>query len=285
MIWFYTFLFAILLALLCLMTIGLYSGLQNSRYTIYSPDLPDEPEGLKIVQLSDLHSVSVPGLAEAVDAENPDLIVCTGDLFDGVQHPEISFALLEKLARKYPVFLISGNHELYRKDWESWKSAVQSLGIQYLSNQCIQFPYQDGQIEIAGLEDLGYTRHHSRQEMEQQIHKQLAELPHKQNWRILLFHRASLFDFLPESCADLVLSGHIHGGQWRLFGQGICGPGNEKRLDFFPEYSAGLYQKGKQNMIVSRGLGDRMKIPRLFNRPDLVVITLKKGDSSSNISH
>ena len=98
-------------------------------------------------------------------------------------------------------------------------------------------------------------------------------------FHILLSHRPEFFRLYAACGADLAFAGHAHGGQWRLpSGRGVFAPGQ----GFFPAYTCGLYRRGNAVMAVSRGLGGRAPVPRLHNRPELVLVTLEPEDGEVN---
>lgn len=91
-------------------------------------------------------------------------------------------------------------------------------------------------------------------------------------YQILLFHRANMLDYFNDKAYDLILSGHMHGGQVRL---PLLGGLKSPHGDWFPKYSGGRYDVESKTYIVSRGIGNAVRVPRLFNRPELVVVTLQ----------
>ncbi len=252
---------------------------QVTQETLDFKNLPQAFDGLRLVHLSDLHGNFFEGLIEAIQTFQPDLIVCTGDIYDGVRYASISDQLLDQLISIAPVYFISGNHEYYAGNWQIRQDTLRKKGIHILENSCETLEQNGQTIEICGLADPDF---HSRWNYDlrlEQFEREMAMLPKKKpnTFRLLLSHRADLFEQSLPVQADLTLSGHLHGGHWRFLNQGLLAPNNGDGIVWFPKYTSGLYEKDGQYLFVSRGLGDQMKIPRLFNPPELVFLTLKRS--------
>ncbi|MCF0259550.1 MAG: metallophosphoesterase [Erysipelotrichaceae bacterium] len=262
---------------------GLSQKLQVSRYVIDSDKIPAAFDGFKIVCLSDLHAGRVEGLMEQIEKEKPDAVFCTGDFFDGVQPWNETFGLITQLMKTAPVYFVSGNHEKYRMDWDEIEARLKETGIHVLKNEQTALQRGEEVLWISGIDDPGHIvrdaqgvpRQIASEDRKAALKNALNSLPVQSGFHMVLMHRASCFDEACRDDFDLFFCGHLHGGQWRIGQTGIAGPGNEKRVDLFPKYSSGLYQKGNTRMIVSRGLSDQMVIPRFYNRPDLVSVQLK----------
>ena len=269
--------------------LGFNRKLSISRYTIENRNIPALFDGYKIAVLSDLHAVQVQGLLEAIRQEKPDAVFCAGDLFDGVQPYEPVLNLLLELKETAPIYLVSGNHEKYRMDWEDVKERVKEKGIHILENEQTALRKGNEVIWLSGIDDPGHIVRNQQgrriqidsKKRKEKLRESIDSIPVQKEFQMVLLHRASFFEDVNRSDFDVLFSGHLHGGQWRLFGIPVAGPGNEHRIDFFCKYSAGCYQKGNTTMIVSRGLGDQMILPRFYNRPDLVIVKLKSPKSVS----
>lgn len=260
---------------------GLDNRLETSYYTISSPRLPEDFDDFKIAHISDYHNNPIPGLNKAIKNESPDIIIMTGDMtHDEPQSYSPAIELIHNLTKIAPCFLISGNHDIWRSDYENFVSECKNSGACFLRNEQTDIFRNSSKIQICGMEDV-FTKNR----MKDAVQKSLTFFGHSEDFRILLFHRANALDFIKNSGFDLILSGHMHGGQIRIphFG-GIFSPRSsisENHRFLFPKYSAGLYTYNTCHMIVSRGLGNPTPIPRFFNRPELCIITLKKNYSSS----
>lgn len=255
--------------------------LQISRYTLKFPNLPAAFDGYKISHLSDFHGRPVFGLLEAVKNMKPDIIVCTGDMFDGVQGYGESALLMSQLVQIAPVYYICGNHEYYHQAYKKIMADLNSFGVRVLKNEQVPLKKDNEEIILTGLDDPSCKHGQNWKEKQAMVLKEAASYPKENEFMITLVHRADLFELLLPFHYDLILSGHLHGGQWRFFNHGLVAPGHDSKFYFFPKYSAGIHKKEKSTMVVSRGLGDQMHIPRVNNRPELIEITLKqKGESN-----
>lgn len=266
----------VILAALWALT-GMNHALQTTEYTVKSADIPAEFDGFKILQLSDLHGKYVKGLDQAIRQEKPDLILCTGDIFDGVRARDESWRILDVCQQTAPTYLVSGNHEKYSKDWPAIQSELEIANIHLLDDRTARIEKGNDAIALWGIQDPGGYGHHPYPEKVDNLESSLAMAPDHGLYTIALFHRPNMAYLLPEDKADLILAGHIHGGQWRIGSIGVAGPGTVRQVDLFPQYTSGFYYLPAGRMLVSRGLGDQMKIPRIHNRPELVKITLESA--------
>ncbi len=256
---------------------GLDTRLESVHYTIASKKLPEEFDGFKILQLSDYHNDTIPGLLEAVRAEEPDIIATTGDMADDEGSYMPAVRLFRQLTEIAPTFAISGNHELWRSDYEDFVLASENTGVRFLRDQTDIISCGDAEIAISGAEDP-FSRDSSTMQLhaEQSIEKIGID---KSMYNLLLFHRANMFDIIKDKGFDLILAGHMHGGQFRLpSGRGLISPKSSLGSNtpvLLPKYFAGRFEFADTTMIVNRGLGNPMVIPRLFNRPEVTLITLR----------
>ncbi len=248
--------------------------LTTTEYTLVFDNLPDSFDGLRIVQLSDLHGMSFgkdnSRLVSRVAELEPDVIFLTGDFIDDEADIETSVTLCRQLTQLAPVYFCSGNH-----DWGSglaWEfmKALEDCGVLWLHNEYDEVTLGGESIIIAGVEDPN-----SLAEMTQP--DELAEtisLEKPGKFVILLGHRNDWSEKYPDLPVDLIFSGHGHGGVIRLPG-GVGLLGTEH--NFFPEYDAGVFESGRYRMVVSRGLGGNgvLLVPRFLNNPEVVCVTLK----------
>ncbi len=242
------------------------TALQVTEYTLCSDHLPEGFDGFRIIQISDLHNTAFGEenchLIEKIRALNPDLIAITGDIVQS--HPmEKALAFARQAAIIAPVYYVPGNHE-HRMDYETLYAGLQAAGVTVLLNQRITIAKDDGQICLAGVEDPIFCPNAS---MEEKLLPLMDD-----TYTVVLSHRPEYFDTYVSVGADLVLTGHAHGGQFRLpFIGGVYVPNQ----GLFPKYDAGLFSEGQTHMIVSRGLGNSAFPFRLNNRPEIVAVTLK----------
>ncbi len=266
------------LALCALLLLWSNRSLQIERFAFADPDLPEGFDGAVIVQLSDLHCAQFGegnrGLLSAVAAETPDYIFLTGDLVD--QKKPMPEGYVETLAAGLsaiaPTYFVTGNHEWARGDVPELKNTLADGGVTVLSNQFVPLERGGDVILLAGIDDPnGYADQKTPEELAGEI-AAAGEDPY---W-MLLAHRNTLFaEVYSRLGADLTLCGHGHGGLVRLpFTDGLFSTDRT----FFPTYTAGFYQANGADVFVSRGLGNSGKTFRLFNRPQVAVLTLERGD-------
>lgn len=236
--------------------------------------LPQGFDGFRVLQLSDLHGRRFGDhscrLLQAAREAQPHIICITGDLFD--EHTELSmlWPLLKGLTAIAPTFYVTGNHEWQVPGLQELLSSMEALGVHVLANEYTFFERGGDQIVIAGVHDpCGPYDQKSPKELMEEIRKAAGEGA----FVLMLAHRNDSLDLWAELGADLVLTGHCHGGVIRLpLVGGVFG--SERR--FFPEYDAGLYGKGRTLLYVSRGLGYSNVSFRLFNRPQLPLLVLNR---------
>lgn len=262
----------LLLALLFLLGMALFLYFENnsittSRITVSSTKLPQGFDGYRVVHLSDLQSKTFgknqkPLVKKIIKAE-PDLIVFTGDLVDSKHYNEAaSLELMEKIVPIAPVYFVTGNHEWWSGKFNSLENKLSKLGVKVMRNTSESLTRGGDRISIAGVDDpdSGFG-----------FNTVLKETQGLKGFKILLSHRPELFSLYSKNKIDLIFSGHAHGGQVRIpFIGGVVAPDQ----GFFPEYTSGKYINGSSAMVVSRGLGNSIIPQRIFNRPEIIVVTL-----------
>lgn len=254
---------------------------EQTLYTISSDRIPSGFDGFKIVHLSDYHNRPVHKLTETVKEIKPDLIALTGDMTsDGKDETYFpALELIRELAKIAPCFAVSGNHDTWRNDYGEYVAECRKAGVCFLQNEQYEFSKNGESIIISGMEDV-FTKNRSRKK----TGEYLKYFDKTEKYQIFLFHRANLLDEVKDFGFDLILSGHLHGGQVRLpYVGGLFSPlssAAESESVLFPKYSAGLYECGNTKMIVNRGLGNPVAVPRVFNRPEIGTIILKSLDKS-----
>ena len=194
----------------------------------------------RLCVLADVHCRRFPKIRKIVDEAKPDLVIIPGDLFDTGRDFSISFDLIDSL-KGYPVFFTSGNHDVYLPEINELRRKLRQKGVHVLENTGME----TGDLEITGMSDQGDMPSFAGGQMQKWIHTD--------KYHILISHRPHYMPFYAETPFDLVISGHAHGGQWRLpFTHcGIIAP----QQGFFPRYTEGLHVLGKQRyLFISRGL-------------------------------
>ena len=278
-----TKLLLILLAFLLLLILpGFCNVLAVRRYTVEAPGLA---RPVRIALITDLHSCAYGEgqreLLDAVDAEAPDLILLGGDIFDDDLPDGNAEAFLRSFAGRYPVCYVTGNHEYWSGEagFARKMAILDQCGIIRLSGEAVSFEVNGSRITVCGVDDPyawvdsdGFT-----ERTEGSFRQQLAQVSgHAEDgaYTILLTHRPELLDVYSRYDFDLVLAGHAHGGQWRIPGilNGLWAPNQ----GLFPALAGGLYEQNGTVMIVSRGLArESTRVPRWYNRPELVMIELR----------
>lgn len=248
--------------------------LEISRYEVASQKLPESFDGFKIVQLSDLHGAEFGedgmALVDKVGSLEPDMIALTGDFVTD----EGDLAAVEKLAARLvklcPVYFISGNHEFGSGLAVKVRNILERAGVKYLSNEYLTISRGEDEILLGGVEDpLAYADMLSPDELAQKMNDAAPDA-----FKILLGHRNYWMTEYPELPVDLIFCGHAHGGLIRIPGVGGL-IGTDRRL--FPDFDAGQFNNGRYTLIVSRGLGNSVPIPRIFNRPEVVCVELSSA--------
>lgn len=270
--------------LAAIMISWLWYGNNTFGVTKYSLSLGVESP-ITIVQISDLHGTEYgeenETLLTAVREQSPDLIAITGDLITRTgENREEMFSLIQKLSAEYPVYYILGNHETESEYLSEILYGIETAGAVVLQNELTSLEVKGQTINILGLQewpaalpDYIYALEHRT--ADSFYHSLFSRLEQTDGIRILLSHHPEYFSYYEEMRYDiydfdLQLSGHAHGGQFRLPIVGACYAPDQ---GWFPEYTEGIYGKGPY-LIVSRGLGNHGWIPRIHNRPELVSITI-----------
>ena len=276
-----TFLIVLLLLVIsaAILVFDSNTRLVTTEYELSYPNLPEQYDGFRIVQLSDLHSSEFgkdnTRLIEKVRDAKPDIIAVTGDLIDRYQikkpvekQLEVAEALITALVPIAPVYYVTGNHE-----WDSGVihpllDMLEERGVHVLRNQYQRLENGGGAIIIAGAEDPnGPADGIKPADFVEKIFEDEGA-----SFLVMLTHRNNTLPLYSSLGVDLVLCGHAHGGIVRLpFTDGLVGP----NFDFLPTYTNGVYTMGTTNMIVSRGLGNHIGWPRFLNNPHIVAAVLK----------
>ena len=266
-----------------------------TRYEIHPDSLSGMRQDIRIVFLTDLHN-QVYGekndvLFRAVKREKPDLILIGGDMLVGKEkataRPALEF--VRKLPEICPVFYANGNHEQrmkehpekYRSSYKKYKESLERYGVIFLENQCRQLFMRGRKLTVIGLElpldsYKKFRKYPVSRSMVTECLQgwQSRDIREKtgSDYQILLAHNPSYMRVYKEWGADLILSGHLHGGIVRL---PLIGGVITPQGFLFPRYSGELREENGQTVVVSKGLGTHTVKVRLFNMPEIVALTLK----------
>ena len=255
--------------------------IQPEEYVIQAAGLPEAFDGLRIVQISDLHG-GLPGdgdfrrLLAAVEAQKPDLIAVTGDLIDRAEQMERMGALARALAAIAPTYYVTGNHEWAVRRVPELKELLARAGVTVLSNEFVTLERDGARLVVAGIDDPNGP---ADQKTGLELLEEVRAAEGADVYTVLLAHRDKVYTYDAWGY-DLTLCGHGHGGIFRVpvLDRGVLG--TDRNL--FPEIDGGLYRytSGKC-CVVSRGLGSNttpIHAFRLFNRPHLPVVVLRSAE-------
>ena len=263
----------VIIALLCLVGYILVRDsaehLELTRCTVTNHKLSQSFSGFKIVQLSDFHGAElVTDIVETVREQKPDIIALTGDFItDEGDLPAVE-QLVSQLSDICEVYFISGNHDFASGRIAELSDILSSCGVKYLKNEYVTIQRGGESIVLAGVEDPNSWA--DLEPPDAFLKKVRAE--HPDDYIVLLGHRNYWMEKYPDLPVELILCGHAHGGIVRI--PGVGGLLSTDRT-LFPDYEAGMYDNGNYTMIVSRGLGNSISVPRLMNRPEIISIELK----------
>ncbi|WP_313128910.1 metallophosphoesterase [Anaerocolumna sp.] len=263
-------------------------NLQVTNYAISSKGIPNAFDDVSFVVLADLHNNSFgrdnERLINKINKANPNFIVIAGDLIVGKEQGDFSVALslMEKLTKQYPVYYGFGNHEQrvmedgthHDESFNSYIRKLKDMGVRVINNETCTIYRKESKINITSVE-IGkeYFQKFKKTKMETEYLQKLVGIPDNKCYNILIAHNPIYFKTYINWGADLVLSGHLHGGIVRLpWLGGVISP----QYELFPKYDAGEFHENGQTMLVSRGLGTHTIKLRAFNRPELMVVTLKR---------
>lgn len=248
----------------------------------------DSASGIRIVQLTDLHNSefgpSNARLVSKVASQKPDLIFLTGDLLNSDQErTDVAVNLIGKLSQIAPTYISYGNHEAeYEEKYGTdLKPLYESAGGTVLDRSYVDIEVNGARLRIGGI--YGYCLRpdllDSGEAVPEEVHF-LEDFQNTDRETMLLCHMPAAWlqwGSLDAYQIDTVWSGHVHGGQmiFPLIG-GLYGPD----FGWFPGRLQGLYssQDGSSTLILSRGLGNRDKIPRLNNIPEILVADMAAAD-------
>ena len=252
-------------------------SLQVTHWETTFPELPDNFDGCRIAVLSDFHGALFGKdnrfLFREVARQKPDYIFLLGDLEDSFRGPVAGYP--ERLADKFsniaPVYYVTGNHEWAIGNVPELKERLTAHGVRVLTNEYVSLWREGDTLLVAGVDDPnGYADQKSPEALTTELHAEYGD-----PFWILLAHRNNLFP--TKYCylgANLVISGHGHGGLVRLpFTDGLISTDRT----WFPSWTAGCYEKNASRLFVTRGLGNSGKTFRLFNRPEIAILTLRKA--------
>ncbi len=258
----------IIVALLCFFHYENYH-LVVTEFAYVNESVENYPDGYRIVQISDLHNAvfgrNQRALIDRITELAPDMVVITGDIVDS-NHTDIDVAidLVDQMAGLCPVYYVTGNHEYWLDEGDRRRlfEEMEQAGAVLLFNDAVTVDASGGSFDLIGLDDKSLA--------DDTLKALLSECD-SETLNIVLAHEPQYIEKYAVTDADLVLCGHVHGGQFIL---PLIGPVVAPDQGLFPKYTSGAYYMDDMTMFVSRGLGNSIIPVRLFNDPEVVCIDL-----------
>lgn len=259
------------LAILVILTlIALDERLILRTYTVASPKLTAE---VRLAVVTDFHSSdNADDVVAMVASCAPDAVLLVGDLFDDDTQnrpTERTLSLMRQLSALYPCYYVSGNHEAWTGEMDALYQQTEEAGVTVLRMSSGVLTVRGQRIALCGVPDPYEMVFSGAPDTEEQLRQALEDVD-SADFTVLLAHRPELLAKYAQFPLDLVVSGHAHGGQVRIPGvlNGLYAPNQ----GWFPKLAGGAYTQDGTTLIVSRGLAVRTRLPRIFNRPEVVLV-------------
>lgn len=259
------------LAILAVLTlIALDERLILRTYTVVSPKLKAE---VRLAVVTDFHSSdNADDVVAMVASCAPDAVLLVGDLFDDDTQnrpTERTLSLMRQLSALYPCYYVSGNHEAWTGEMDALYQQTEEAGVTVLRMSSGVLTVRGQRIALCGIPDPYEMVFSGAPDTEEQLRQALEDVD-SADFTVLLAHRPELLTKYAQFPLDLVVSGHAHGGQVRIPGvlNGLYAPNQ----GWFPKLAGGAYTQDGTTLIVSRGLAVRTRLPRIFNRPEVVLV-------------
>lgn len=275
------------LAFILLFICVLVSIWDCNRFVVreYEVDSPKITKACTLVLLSDLHNKAFGNenskLLQRIDSISPDAILIAGDMLTAEKNKDFENAasLTCRLAQRYKLYYGMGNHEYrlqlypeqYGNMYERYEKALHQGGVHPLINENVSLPGYN--LAVCGAQiDRCYYKRFGKYPMSEEYLPQILGEKRGDQFQILIAHNPDYFGEYAKWGADLVVSGHVHGGIMRL---PVLGGVLSPNLTLFPKYDGGMFRQGDAVMVLSRGLGTHTIPLRIFNPGELVVIKLQ----------
>lgn len=259
------------LAILVVLTlIALDERLILRTYTVVSPKLTAE---VRLAVVTDFHSSdNADDVVAMVTSCAPDAVLMVGDMFDDdiANRPtERTLSLMRQLSAQYPCYYVSGNHEAWTGEMDALYQQTEEAGVTVLRMSSGVLTVRGQRIALCGVPDPYEMVLSGAPDTEEQLRQALEDVD-SADFTVLLAYRPELLAKYAQFPLDLVVSGHAHGGQVRIPGvlNGLYAPNQ----GWFPKLAGGAYTQDGTTLIVSRGLAVRTRLPRIFNRPEVVLV-------------
>ncbi len=283
----------VFLAVIVYCVISLFAStycLTSKQYVVQGAETADNSQikdtGIKLVLITDLHEHSFGKdnhyLIDKIGKFNPDLVLMAGDfLNEASASDEVVTSLIRSLAETTPVYFSLGNQELgFEKTHPDFRQHIAEAGAVFLEEGYIDLTIRDYDIRLGGMYNYAFgddgNGYMVKDLMDPDTRAFLEDFQDTDRYKIMMSHKPDSFIFgeaYDTWDIDLVVSGHLHGGQVILPFVGGLFAGDQ---GYFPEYDYGLFHfNAVKNMIISRGLGTgRQRLPRFNNVPEIVEIVL-----------
>lgn len=262
--------FPALAILVALALIALDERLILRTYTVASPKLTAE---VRLAVVTDFHSSdNADDVVAMVASCAPDAVLMVGDMFDDdtANRPtERTLSLMRQLSAQYPCYYVSGNHEAWTGEMDALYQQTEEAGVTVLRMSSGVLTVRGQRIALCGVPDPYEMVFSGAPDTEEQLRQALEDVD-SADFTVLLAHRPELLAKYAQFPVDLVVSGHAHGGQVRI--PGVLNGLYEPNQGWFPKLAGGAYTQDGTTLIVSRGLAVRTRLPRIFNRPEVVLV-------------
>lgn len=263
---------------LIVVIIILFAAFDNRLKIVnYKIETDSISDSVKIALITDLHCClygdNQSALIDAIDKYRPDAVLLAGDIFDDYYVNDNGHILINNIVQRYKTYYVSGNHEWWSGKMYEHFEYLKNAGVTVLRGNSDYLTVNDSTVVISGVDDPEVNVYDTSYKTYEEQLKTITDDISSEYYNVLLAHRPEnakqyfAYDF------DLVLSGHAHGGQGRIpfILNGFYAPNQ----GFFPDFAGGIYDFDNKKMIVSRGLSrENTKLPRIFNRPELVFVSL-----------
>lgn len=249
----------------------------SEEITVYSNKIQNEAV---VALISDYHSCyygkNASKIMKMLEKENPDVVMLAGDIFDGKKRQKNAKNFLDTIGEAYPCYYVTGNHEFWSEEADTMIEYVESAGITVLRGETVTTNINGNEINVCGIDDPEVDLYDKDSMSFVSQLSDCREACANGRYSILLFHRPERVFNYKDYGFDLVLSGHAHGGQWRIPGilPGVYAPNQ----GIFPTFTSGKYKFDDTILIVSRGLAKgTTPVPRIFNHPEIVFVKIMPG--------
>lgn len=258
----------LVLILLFILIVGLDCHTDIKEYHFQSEKIKKK---ITLLHLSDLHS-QIDDRTKKCLNEDVDYIIISGDLIDKNRKAALFLDTLKQLEGNKNIIFVSGNHEYRNQDlsFEKIKALLIKQGCHVLDNECLS----ENGLNIIGISDYFQFENDELNQEYHLIKLVCNNIKFDNAFNLAIIHRPQLYYAFEDYPIDLLLSGHAHGGQWRIpfFINGLFAP----QQGIFPKRAGGLYPLKHGTQIVSRGLARYIWLPRFFNRPEIIRIVIDK---------